>query len=154
MIGILLSQRKVSWKPQSFILEMNLRRKTTSKLSTKKHKSPVYSILLKPAVKLNMSKMRIKIVTCCHFPRIGNIYILFIVVGGLWRPDEYDQGLVKGAILCFRNPYFYFWHGESTSTASKLTSPASQKSKDLKKVSLLLQDLASASKMSWKRFNL
>ena len=34
------------------------------------------------------------------------------------------QGLVKGAILCFRNPNFYFWHGESTSTAS-------QKSKDL-----------------------
>ena len=51
------------------------------------------------------------------------------------------QGLVKGAILCFRNPYFYFRHGESTSTASQLTSPASQKSKDLNKVSLLLQDL-------------
>ena len=31
------------------------------------------------------------------------------------------QDLVKGAILCFRNPYFYFWHGESTSTrGSKL----------------------------------
>ena len=29
-----------------------------------------------------------------------------------------NQGLVKGAILCFRNPYSYFWHGESTSTAS------------------------------------
>ena len=52
------------------------------------------------------------------------------------------QGLVKGAILCFRNPYFYFRHGESTSTASQITSPASQKSKDLNKVSLLLQDLA------------
>ena len=37
--------------------------------------------------------------------------------------------------------YFYFQHGESTSTASQLTSPASQKSKDLNKVSLLLQDL-------------
>ena len=46
-----------------------------------------------------------------------------------------------GAILCFRNLYFYFRHGESTSTASLLTSPASQKSKDLNKVSLLLQDL-------------
>ena len=46
------------------------------------------------------------------------------------------QGLVKGAILCFRNPYFYFRHGESTS-ASQLTSPASQKSKDLNKVLLL-----------------
>ena len=52
------------------------------------------------------------------------------------------QGLVKGAKLCFRYPYFYFWHGESTSTASQLTSPASQKSKDLNKVSLLLQDFA------------
>ena len=51
------------------------------------------------------------------------------------------QGLVKGVILWFRNPYFYFRHGESTSTASKPTSPASQKSKDLNKVSLLLQDL-------------
>ena len=56
--------------------------------------------------------------------------------------DRSMQGLVKGAILCFRNPYFYFWHGESTSTASQLTSPASQKSKDLNKVLLLLQDLA------------
>ena len=51
------------------------------------------------------------------------------------------KGLVKGAILCFRNLYFYFRHGESTSTASQLTSPASQKSKDLNKVPLLLQDL-------------
>ena len=52
------------------------------------------------------------------------------------------QGLVKGAILCFRNLYFHFQHGEGTSTASQLTSPASQKSKDLNKVPLLLQDLA------------
>ena len=44
------------------------------------------------------------------------------------------QGLVKGAVLCIRNLYFYFRHGGSTSTAS-------QKSKDLNKVSLLLQDL-------------
>ena len=55
----------------------------------------------------------------------------------------FSQGLVKGAILCLRNLYFYFLHGESTSTASQLTSPAaSQKSKDLNKVLLLLQDLA------------
>ena len=53
----------------------------------------------------------------------------------------HNQGLVKGAKICFRYPYFYFWHGESTSTASQLTSPASQKSKDLNKVLLLLQDL-------------
>ena len=56
--------------------------------------------------------------------------------------SELTKGLVKGAKLCFRNPYFYFRHGESTSTASQLTSPASQKSKDLNKVLLLLQDLA------------
>ena len=53
----------------------------------------------------------------------------------------WNQGLVKGAKLCFRNPYFYFQHGESTSTASLLTSPASQKSKDLNKILLLLQEL-------------
>ena len=41
----------------------------------------------------------------------------------------------------FQKPYFYFLHGEITSTASQLTSPASQKSKDLNKVLLLLQDL-------------
>ena len=52
-----------------------------------------------------------------------------------------NQGLVKGEILCFINPYFYFRHEESTSTTSQLTSPASQKSKDLNKVPLLLQDL-------------
>ena len=52
---------------------------------------------------------------------------------GFKNNDAWDQGLVKGAILCFRNLYFYFRHGESTSTAS-------QKSKDLNKVPLLLQD--------------
>ena len=51
------------------------------------------------------------------------------------------QGLVKGVKLCFRYPYFYFGYGESTSTASQLTTQASQKSKDLNKVSLLLKDL-------------
>ena len=47
----------------------------------------------------------------------------------------YEQGLVKGEKFCFRNLYFYFRNRESTSTASKLTSPVSQKSKDLNKVS-------------------
>ena len=42
---------------------------------------------------------------------------------------------------CFFCIVFYFQHGESTSTASQLTSPASQKCKDLNEVSLLLQDL-------------
>ena len=51
------------------------------------------------------------------------------------------QGFVKGEVFCFRYLDFYFQHGESTSTASQLTSPASQKSKDLNKVPLLLQDL-------------
>ena len=57
------------------------------------------------------------------------------------RKPNIAQGLVKGAKLCFRYTYFYFRHGESSSTASQLTSPASQKSKDLNKVPLLLQDL-------------
>ena len=74
-----------------------------------------------------------------------NICIFFIMISlRKWTQTD-TQGLVKGAILCLRNPYFYFRHGESTSTASQLTSPASQKSKDLNKVSLLLQDLAYAS---------
>ena len=51
------------------------------------------------------------------------------------------QGLVKGEKFCFRNLDFYFRHGESTSTASQLTSSASQKSKDLNNVLLLLQEL-------------
>ena len=57
----------------------------------------------------------------------------------------FTQGFVKGEVFCFRYPYFYFQHGESTFTASQLTSPASQKSKDLNKVLLLLQDLVSIS---------
>ena len=51
------------------------------------------------------------------------------------------QGFVEGGVFCFRYLVFYFQHGESTSTANQLTSPASQKSKDLNKVLLLLQDL-------------
>ena len=51
-----------------------------------------------------------------------------------------NQGLVKGEKFCFRNLDFYFRHGESTSTAI-------QKSKDLNKVSLLLQDLGITSYM-------
>ena len=60
-----------------------------------------------------------------------------ILISDLWKNGHrltLKQGLVKGAILCFWNPYFYFWHGEITSKASQLTSPASQKSKDLNKV--------------------
>ena len=60
----------------------------------------------------------------------------------LFINESFTQGLLKGAILCFRNLYFYFRHGESTSTASQLTSPAIQKSKDLNKVLLLLQYIA------------
>ena len=48
------------------------------------------------------------------------------------------QGFVKEEVFCFRYPYFYFQHGESTSTASQQTSTASQLSKDLNKVPLLL----------------
>ena len=39
--------------------------------------------------------------------------------------EAYIQGFVKGKVFCFRYPHFYFWHGESTSTASHQTSPAS-----------------------------
>ena len=68
-----------------------------------------------------------------------------VVDGVVWEKfcklnNCYMRGLVKGVKLCFRYPYLYFRHGESTATASQLTSPASQKSKDLK-VFLLLQDL-------------
>ena len=51
------------------------------------------------------------------------------------------QGFVK-EVFCFRYPYFYFQHGESTFTASQQSSTASQLSKDLNKVPLLLQNLA------------
>ena len=92
--------------------------------------------------------------------QLGDLFISFSMLTnrtkqkhdrqGLWTTIlYYYQGLVKGAILCFRNPYFYFQYGESTSTASQLTSPASQKSKDLNKVSLLLQDLALGTTWCW-----
>ena len=51
------------------------------------------------------------------------------------------QGFVKGEVFCFRYPYFYFRYGESTCTASQQSSTASQLSKDLNKVPLLLQNL-------------
>ena len=51
------------------------------------------------------------------------------------------QGLVKGEKFCFRNLDFYFRQGETTFTANQFASPAIQKSKDLNKVLLLLQDL-------------
>ena len=41
------------------------------------------------------------------------------------------QGHIKRDKFGFRNLYFYFQHEESTSTASQLNTPASQKSKDL-----------------------
>ena len=47
------------------------------------------------------------------------------------------QGLLKGEKFCFKYSVFYFWHGESSSTAS-------QKSQDINKVSLLLKDLGPA----------
>ena len=47
---------------------------------------------------------------------------------------RFVQGLVKGEKFCVRYLDFYIQHGESTSTASQLTSSASQKSKDLNKV--------------------
>ena len=55
--------------------------------------------------------------------------------------DSVPKGFVKGEVFCFRYLDFYFRRGESTFTASQLTSPASQKSQDLNKVPLLLKTL-------------
>ena len=52
------------------------------------------------------------------------------------------HGFVKGEAFCFRYPYFYFRHGESTSIVSQQTYAASQLSKDLNNIPLLLQNLA------------
>ena len=52
-----------------------------------------------------------------------------------------NQGFVKGEVFCFRYPDFYFQHGESTSTSSQQTNTASQLSKEINKVPLLLQNL-------------
>ena len=49
---------------------------------------------------------------------------------------------VTGDVLCFRYLDFYFRHWESTSITRQLTSPASNKSQDLNKVPLLLQNLS------------
>ena len=68
-----------------------------------------------------------KVVTYCILPKLINL-----VWWNKWTLCL-SQGLVKGEK--------FFRHGESTSTASQLTSPASQKSQDINKVSLLLQDL-------------
>ena len=66
---------------------------------------------------------------------------MILIISRVWT-EQRNQGLVKGAKLCFRYSYFYFQHGESTSIASQQTSSASQLSKDLNKVPLLLQNLA------------
>ena len=71
----------------------------------------------------------------------------YIENGKMWHKSNvlYEwqcQALLKGAILCFRNPYFYFRHGESTSIVSQQTYAASQLSKDLNNIPLLLQNLA------------
>ena len=54
--------------------------------------------------------------------------------------EEHARSCKRSDILFIEREY-----GESTSTASQLTSSASQKSKDLNKVSLLLQDLGQSS---------
>ena len=55
----------------------------------------------------------------------------------------------KRSDTLFQKFLSYFRHGESTPTASQLTSPASQKSKDLNKVPLLLQDLVLKNRARW-----
>ena len=79
--------------------------------------------------------------TECHFSPNYFLYPFCFRSMKQCSTITYCQGIVKGAILCFKNLYFYFWNGKSTSTASPLTSPASQKSKDLNKVPLLQKTL-------------
>ena len=98
-------------------------------------------------MKSKRNKIRVKVQFLCvhHLNWSAKlIRFLFFIFSCVKKSQDQKQstaqGLVKGAILCFRNLYF-FQHGESTSTASQLNSPANQKSKDLNKVPLLLQDL-------------
>ena len=54
----------------------------------------------------------------------------------------FNQGLVKKDTNFVSEIFdFYFWHGESTSTASQQTSTVSQLSKGQNKVPLILQNL-------------
>ena len=69
------------------------------------------------------------------FLNLQTIYLIDLLVLLI---NRVDQGFVKGAILCFRNPYFYFWREYFYSQPTHFSS---QPSKDLNKVSLLLQDL-------------
>ena len=62
-----------------------------------------------------------------HTMRTKNVKVATRQAAVFKQYSTCHQGLEKRAILCFRNPNFYFGHGESTSTASQLTTPASQK---------------------------
>ena len=58
--------------------------------------------------------------------------------------EQQDQGLVKGAKLCFRYPFTFIFDMEKVllQPANSLLQPAKKvRSKDLNKVLLLLQDL-------------
>ena len=61
----------------------------------------------------------------------------------------HTQGLVKGEKFCFVTFIFDMEKVLLQSIASQLTSPASQKSKDINKVPLLLQDLGLTIKHSF-----
>ena len=79
-----------------------------------------------------------------YFIYAYNYYYFSGILFQKWKENNIfwlNQGFVKREIFCFRYLDSYFRHGEITFTASQLTSPASQKSKDLNKVLLLLQDL-------------
>ena len=77
----------------------------------------------------------------CYFMTRSTGQYQMLVLGRVKKVYFY-QGFVKGEVFCFRYPYFYFRHGESSSTASQQTSTASQISKEINKVPLLLQNLA------------
>ena len=79
-----------------------------------------------------------------YFIYAYNYYYFSGILFQKWKENNIfwlNQGFVKREIFCFRYLDSYFRNGEITSTASQLTSPASQKSQDLNKVPLLLQNL-------------
>ena len=70
----------------------------------------------------------------CDWSACINPLLLLAEIRDYVTISERGMGKVKGEKFCFRYLDFYFRHGENTSIAS-------QKSKDLHKVLLLLQDL-------------
>ena len=82
--------------------------------------------------------------TTDYYKEYGFLTSWFIILDRVAKTNSlyilHSRSLKRSTTL-FQKSLFYFRHGESTSTASQLTSLASQKSKGLNYVPLLLQDL-------------